>query len=498
MDLAYDQLQPISVVDTPAKPVAPPTEEGATATTTGPPAGSQPASGIDRAAERLENELENAFTKMTAQSSSWGTTLTGFWSKAKQQANVAFVEAGRDLQAVRSEIEELVSSARTSEDVDKLQLDVEKSAGGAHPRGLGSGSNDSSSTELASSMETLKVKDGSEAQDGAAQKKGPKNMLAMLTKKAQKYIDELDRDLEVVENKAGSYLTQFGTDLGAYLKEAVNIAPPTTTTAASAARGATPTGEGEVLFNVPEDIRNQIYSTRLDAQLHALHTSPEPFLVSSLDDPAYAPFAAAFSVDSQTERIAADLATYPLLRTLMERLVPASVPYNDFWVKYYFMRDQIATQEEKRKALLQQAAKASGAGDDDDEAFNWDDEEDDDKTSAPAPAAAAAAAAAPRKPALATKLGGAAPAEAETATSPKSIKSNNPPSSRPSSESSYDLVSQNASTLDLPAKVAPGAGAAGEAGKEPAVAVAKTGPGKPAAAAAAAAEEEEESDDDWE
>lgn len=496
MDLAYDQLQAtrasIDQDQASANPESPATTSAASDKPT------PTSTNIDRAAERLETGIESAFSKLSTRAaqaqtafasanknSRWAPALGGLWSKAKQQASVALEEAGKDLKAVRSEVGDLWGSATTSSDVEKYKLDESTSGKRATTDVKKTDSASSSSDALASSLETITAA----PTDGKP--KGTKNMLAMLTKKAQLYIDELDKDLEVVENTAGSYLAQFTTDVSAYLKEAVSVAPPLLSSG-GASRDGGAAGEPEVLFNVPEDIRNQIYSTRLDAQLHALHTSPEPYLEPRpTDDPAFAPFAGQFDIANQTDQIAADLDKYPLLRTLMERLVPNEVAYDEFWLRYYFMREMITSQEEKRKALLQKAAALSENKDG--EAFKWDDDDDDDdeeeteETKTTAKSSTTTAESSPK----AGKKG----ASAVT-------------SSRPSSESSYDLVSQNASTLDLPSHgaAATTAATAAAAGKVEEDAEAEENAVKDAAATPKAAgkekakveEEESESDDDWE
>lgn len=505
MDLAYDQLQPTRVSVTPqpgAKSgIAP---SSSTSADGGAPssAGDRQETSIDKAAARLETQLESAFDRLStaaaqtaaaAQTTTWGSTLGGFWSKVKQQGGVVLSEAGKDFEAVRMELDGMLGSTRNAEGSAGLEGGVAEER---EAKAVGSGSE-----EMASSAETLKQSTATEAKadGGEPDKSKPKQtMLALLSLKAQAYIDELDRDLEKVESKAGSYLTKVGADLGAYLKEAVNIEAPTAGAGGSGERGIAGgaglgPSEGEVLFNVPEDIRNQIYSTRLDAQLHALHTSPEPFLVSasaSAAEPEYAAFASTFDASAHTARIAADLAAYPKLRTLMEQLVPAQVRYEEFWRKYYYMREQIAAQEQKRRDLMERAtaAAAGGSGHAGEEKgeFDWDedDSEDDDNSNNNDKGDR-------KEPAKPNK-------EGELAFS-TSVKPNAPGSSRPSSEASYDLVSQSASAIDLPSNASSATSKHPTADKTAAGLAPTAAPqAKPAAAGAAPVEADSESDDDWE
>lgn len=432
----------------------------------------QPNSSIDKAAERLENSIETAFQKLstTTSSTKWaGTTSTwasGLWSKVKQVGETTLVEAGKDLAAVRSEIDGLLASTATPGSNDDGSNNKKKQEGDEK-----SPADSSGDRSLLGSQETLKPDNTQQQQQQQQQQSASNgNMLGLLSRKAQNYIDTLDRDLEVFENKASSYLLQFGTDFKSILKDTVNVAGPTEGADGSSKNGGSSTLESEVIFNVPEDIRNQIYSTRQDAQLHALHTSKEPFLLDTITDPGYEKFKANFNLDKQTDMITADLKKYPKLRTLMEELTTArdgekTVRFSEFWTRYYFMRDQIATQEELRKKVL------VGADADQEEELGWDDDEEE---------------------------------EEEQATEKKDKNEEQKVlSSRPSSEASYDLVSNTPSVVDLPAKAkATAADAAKAPASVPAAAPASIANAKPSsdakAPAAAKASEESDSDDDWE
>ena len=93
-------------------------------------------------------------------------------------------------------------------------------------------------------------------------------------------------------------------------------------------------------------------TTRLDAQLHLLHTNLDNFK-SDPRSPQYASdWTTSFSAEKKTEQIAKDLDKYPELRNSMEKLVPDSVQYEEFWKRYYFLRSELDAEEQKRKELL--------------------------------------------------------------------------------------------------------------------------------------------------
>jgi hypothetical protein len=347
---------------------------------------------LDKAADKLEAGIEQAFTKFSS------TNWSGLWSAVKQQGEAAFKETRKEVEAA------LKKAGGTDE-------------GNSNENSQNESTPTASSSNLSSSASTV-TPDGGEKTDSDTQSDNSSAMLAALSQKAQIYIDELDRDLEKMENAAGSYLLRLGKDLKTLLKDAVAVNGPTDGSG-SRSRSGSDSGEdapAELLFNVPEVLRNQIYSTRLDAQLHALHTSKEPFMTTT-DEPDYQKFEQDFDVDGHTDEIASDLEKHPKLRQLMESLIPDPVSYETFWTKYYYMRKQIAEQETRRKQLLQQAA--AGAEQD----VNWDDDEDE---------------------------------EAESKEANKSTDTSRAPdSSRPSSESSYDLISKNESGLNLANKNIP-------------------------------------------
>lgn len=422
---------------------------------------------FSQAADTLENSVNDVYARMSnaatavttaASATSWGSALGGFWSKVKQQSEATYKvavdvavheikETKLELEGLKSELDEFMKTTAASKSSTQTEKRENKDEKDSHEN-----------EDLSRSVETLKDKlDSDSKETGNAQ-----SMLSMLTVRAQKYIDDLDKDLEQFENEAGKKLFQMGTNLQGMLKSAVNVVGPDA--------GADTGLAAEVLFNVPEDVQNQIYSTRLDAQLHALHTTREPFLAKDESDPGYVNFAKSFSVERHTETIARDLDLYPQLRALMESLVPDSVTYNNFWTKYYFMRSEIADQEEKRKQLLSQAQTGSL----DEEEVDWDDdddEEDQEKVNVEQSNHSSSATISSFSIDVSKSLVQLRDIDTSSSLPPSIISSANPvtpttslasnvtvpssaevhPSSRPSSEFSYDLVSKSSSVEHLAA-----------------------------------------------
>lgn len=151
------------------------------------------------------------------------------------------------------------------------------------------------------------------------------------------------KDIQKAEDAADEALLKFGANVRDFLKEAVKIAPPS---AGEDQHGST------VLFESKDASgKRVIHTSRYDAQLHVIHTTTQSFA----KDPATSEFeawATGFDVEKKTEDISADLAKYPELRITMEKLVPDTVPYAEFWKRYYFLRHSVEAAEGRRKELL--------------------------------------------------------------------------------------------------------------------------------------------------
>ena len=148
------------------------------------------------------------------------------------------------------------------------------------------------------------------------------------------------KDLQKAEDAADEALLKFGSNVRDFLRDAVSIAPP------DSEQGST------VLFESKDASgKRAFHASRFDAQLHVIHTTLDGFS----KDPSgeeYNKWVKDFDVEKKTEDISNDLAKYPELRTTMETLVPAKIPYADFWKRYYFLRHGIETAESRRRELL--------------------------------------------------------------------------------------------------------------------------------------------------
>ncbi|KAK4997471.1 hypothetical protein LTR28_013968, partial [Elasticomyces elasticus] len=181
------------------------------------------------------------------------------------------------------------------------------------------------------------------------------------------------KEIEKAEDAADEALLKFGTNIRDFLREAVTIAPPGDEAYGNSKNGHTGANASQdVLFETSDAEGKRVFhSTRFEAQLHVIHTTPSSFL-SDPESAEYAPFAQTFDVERETDAIARDLDKFEELRRAMEKLVPERVDYALFWKRYYFLRKVVETEEERRREVLR------GAAADTEEEVAWDDDDDDD------------------------------------------------------------------------------------------------------------------------
>ncbi|KAF2160157.1 hypothetical protein M409DRAFT_29452 [Zasmidium cellare ATCC 36951] len=341
MDIAYDHIQ----------------EEALDPETNKPSTSKAPAAASETQ-PNLNAELQDAFKAV--QSSPWGAKLGGWFSQARKQGET-FVQ---DLQKEATEAGEqatkglgaLVSRTRGM----SLNVSAEGQVPGEEPLPVSEGEKEKG--EVVAGAE----KEGEERTE---------NLPADIVKEAGSLVASLRstaaaklKDLQKAEDAADEALLRFGTNVRNFLRDAVTISAPDDE------------DKTEVLFETrePGSGKKVIHTTRLDAQLHAIHTNSGSFT----DDPQgeeWKKWQEEFDAEKRTEAIATDLEKYQELRRAMEKLVPEKVEYGLFWMRYYFLRKAIEEEERRRKEVLK------GASTEEEVAWDDDDEDENDKSSTPQP-----------------------------------------------------------------------------------------------------------------
>jgi len=285
--------------------------------------------------ETLNAEFQQAYKVISA--SPWGARLGAFVGSVKKQGESYYESSRKEYSTVTEQASKGLNDLRTNlvNRTRSLSINNPTSARGPQPDLTGESSKNAAATP-------------------AGDEEG---LLSKLRKGAVQRIAEI----EAAEAKADEYLLRFGSNIGSFLKDAVTIAPPDC-------------GQDgrEVLFEAKgaEEGKRQIYTTRLDAQLHVLHSKPELFKNDPRSD-MYADWSSSFAVDDKTEQITADLDRYPELRSTMEKLVPDEVQYSVFWSRYYYLRNELDLEEQRRKELLKGAANGE-------EEVRWDEDDESD------------------------------------------------------------------------------------------------------------------------
>jgi hypothetical protein len=151
------------------------------------------------------------------------------------------------------------------------------------------------------------------------------------------------KEVQKAEDAADEALLRFGNNIRNFLRDAVAVSAPEDSQQ-----------PGEVLFESKDSSgKRTIHASRMDAQLHLIHTSPNRLSSDPTDSgEEWNIFLKNFNVEKETDKIGQDLEAYPDLRATMEALVPEKVEYKDFWTRYYFLRQALEAQEEKRRELL--------------------------------------------------------------------------------------------------------------------------------------------------
>ncbi|KAK7736572.1 hypothetical protein SLS53_007004 [Cytospora paraplurivora] len=338
MDLAYDHIVEESL----------PKEED----------GKRRFSGAEQTQQSLNDEIQDAYKAFSA--SPWGAKIGGFFGTVVKQGESVYQEAQKELTAVGSEAQRGFSGLTNTLISRTRGLSL---AGSAGPSAEGQQQQPSSGDEDATTAPATGENSKDLTTDEAIQES--ETVLSRLRAEAAKRL----KDVQRAEDAADEALLRFGTNIRDFLREAVSIAPPSSTSdGANAASGQQQGGSGVLFESKDAAGKRVIHTSRFDAQLHVIHTSTESFT----KDPAtgdWDSWGKEFDIGSKTEDISADLEKYPELRATMEKLVPETIPYEDFWKRYYFLRHGIDIAEARRRDLLKAAAA--------EEEVSWDEDSED-------------------------------------------------------------------------------------------------------------------------
>jgi hypothetical protein len=270
--------------------------------------------------QKLEDEISKTYTAIETKASTWGASFSSFISNLN--------------------VSEVITDAKKQ--VESLKLDEKLQE---------------TKNNITKNLDTIQKKIVTEEN-----KEKSKDMLNLLSQKTNTYLDDLDKDLEQVENFAGTYVSKFGQ----FLKESIAVSAPDDQDELIEDQ------EGELLFNVGGIRGPKLSASRTEAQLYTLQTSAELYLTED-KDPQFEEFKQGFKVDSKTDEICQLLKKCDNLQKLSTELVPAKVKYDEFWARYFYMHEKILQQESNRKRLLSEKKKNETKED-----LDWGDDEEED------------------------------------------------------------------------------------------------------------------------
>ncbi|CAG8949677.1 hypothetical protein HYFRA_00003994 [Hymenoscyphus fraxineus] len=374
MDLAYDHIQEETLAP---GPEAAEKKEKQSETTT------------------LNSDFQEAYKAISA--SPWGARLGGFFGSVVKQGENVYKEASTELSAVQ-------------EEATKGFTDL-KSSIISRTRAISTAQNP---TTGEASTETKEAEKEVSSDDALKESEG---VLARLRTEAAKRL----KDIQHAEDAADEALLKFGTNLRDFLKDAVSITPAT----------AEDSKDGNTVLFESKDASGKrvIHTTRFDAQLHVIHSSLDSFTKDPVSE-EYEPWTKTFDVEKKTDDISKDLENFNELRASMEKLVPDTVKYDDFWKRYYFLRHSIETAEARRRDLLKGAAAST------EEDIAWDEDSEDEATTKTTKAKEAGR---PASAESSTTLHPATETADKTLLAPEGTRKSDE-KSRADSDGSYDVV----------------------------------------------------------
>ena len=330
MDLAYSYDHVINTEDRAVTPTPPnaPSSSDTTSTSTDP---TTPKSTPTQPTQSLQTEFQETFKAFSA--SPWGAKLGGLWGNVRKQGESYYEEAVREAEAAR------IDAVKGFNDIKEGIAGRVRSLSINEKEALES---DKSEATTAQDREPVPGEEPVPMQDNVDQARvlqENENFLERFKAEAAKRL----KDVQKAEDAADDALLKFGTNIRNFLRDAVAVTAPDDSEQ-----------PGEVLFESKDSSgKRMIHASRMDAQLHLIHTTTSRFMQDPADSGAeWETFDKQFDIDQKTNAIAKDLDTYPELRRTMEALVPEKVDYTDFWLRYYFLRQALEAQEDKRRELL--------------------------------------------------------------------------------------------------------------------------------------------------
>jgi len=291
--------------------------------------------------QNLQTEFQETFKAFSG--SALGAKLGGWWSTARTQGATYYETARKE--AERREAE----AAKAFEEAKKVVVERTKVVVEAAEEQLDNIVNEEKKAEQQrqqqqQQQEEQKTREGDESIKDASTEvdEDTETFLNRFKAEAAKRLKEVQQ----AEDAADQALLRFGSNIRNFLKDTISIAAP---------EPSADSTSSDVLFESKDATTGKrvIHTSRFDAQLHVIHTTPSSFT----KDPdgsgtQWEEWKDRFDIEGKTNDIASDLSKYPDLREMMEQVMGEGVAYREFWTRYYFLRYVIEMQEKTRRDLL--------------------------------------------------------------------------------------------------------------------------------------------------
>ena len=310
MDIAYDHIQEESL---PAHHERDAAAAAAFAASSSSTSSSSPTDAAQQQQpqqpQTLNTEFQQAFQAVSA--SPWGARLGGWFGEARKLGQTFYTE----LQKEASEAQQ-----QATKGLEGLRGQLAQRTAGLNLNAEGTPHSGIPGEEAVPVAKDEKIQTREVIEEDPAR---PESLTADIVKEAGSLVASLRltatsklKDLQRAEDAADEALLKFGTNVRDFLKDAVVISAPTAADA-SKPRGTDAAGN-EVLFETTEQGTGKkvFHTTRLDAQLHAVHTTASSFTQDPLGE-QWTEWEKSFDVDKQTEAIAQDLDKFEDLRRAM-------------------------------------------------------------------------------------------------------------------------------------------------------------------------------------
>lgn len=292
----------------------------------------------------LGKEFQDAYKAV--QASPWGAKLGGWFGQVRKQGESLYSEAQKEATAASEQATKGFTSLQQqlAQRTRGMSLNAEP---GAETKVPGEEAIPNITTTPASTTT------GESSSNNQSSPERPESLPADILKEATSLVGSFRntaaaklKDLQRAEDKADEALLAFGSNVRNFLRDAVVITSPDD--------DKTDSASSELLFETREagTGKKVFHNSRLEAQLHAIHTTAKSFTEDPAEGEQWKKWREAFDVEKKTEDVARDLNKFDELRGAMEKLVPEKVEYKDFWTRYYFLRSAVEEDEKRRKEVL--------------------------------------------------------------------------------------------------------------------------------------------------